>query len=79
MTESNLGRKGLIGMTNPNYSSSLRKVRVETEAEAEARSMEDRCLLAYSSWLAQFAYLHNSRRAISAGVELPTVGSALPH
>lgn len=61
MTKTNLVGEGFIWLVWPNHSSLLRTVRVETQARAEAGTMEESCYLACSPWPVQFAFLDNPR------------------
>jgi hypothetical protein len=63
MTESKIGRKGLIWLPLPHYHPSMKEVRTgiqkgrKLEAEANSEAMEEYCLLACFPWLAQPAFL----------------------
>lgn len=54
----------------------VEEIRGRNRAGAEAKCVEDLCLLAYSPWLSQLAFLISSRPTFYTGMEQ---GSALPH
>lgn len=77
-------RNLFIWLLLPGHSSPLREARAgaegrqEPEDRKEAETLDKRCSLACSPWLAQSALLYNPR-PLSIHLETASVGWALPH
>lgn len=67
MTKSDLGRKGLFNLTLPDHSPSMREVRARSLVEAEAKTVEECCLLACSPWFASSPFLSYNPGALTQG------------